>query len=220
MMSVHDVSAMMSVQWCHAMMSAQWCQHNDVSAMMSLSLQYKVVHTAHTASLIPRPSQFPPSSFWLLAVCKNRGGRPGPHYDVNDVSAYLHCGWTEGGGGNQLKVIACCSGWRTTHTRNVFFQLVTPPFLRLHIGTHWHLSRDKWTRSSPSVFAYYTCSQTGRWEIKTSPHAAGVYEWKSHERSMYYIHVHISMSVTLCPGKRLNHWHSQTQAWLGKRLNH
>ena len=32
---------------------------------------------------------FPPSSVWLLAVCKNRGGRPGPFYHMNDVSVYL-----------------------------------------------------------------------------------------------------------------------------------
>ena len=28
---------------------------------------------------------FPPSSFWSLAVCKNRGGRPGIIYHGNDV---------------------------------------------------------------------------------------------------------------------------------------
>ena len=32
---------------------------------------------------------FPPSSVWLLAVCKNGSGRPGPFYHMNDVSIYL-----------------------------------------------------------------------------------------------------------------------------------
>ena len=31
---------------------------------------------------------FPPSSFWLLAVYKTGGGRPGIFYYVNDVSVY------------------------------------------------------------------------------------------------------------------------------------
>ena len=30
-----------------------------------------------------------PSSFWLLPVCKNGRGRPGPFYQVNDISVYL-----------------------------------------------------------------------------------------------------------------------------------
>jgi len=34
------------------------------------------------ASLIPL------FSFWLLAVCKKGGGKPGPFYHVNDVSVY------------------------------------------------------------------------------------------------------------------------------------
>ena len=47
-------------------------------------------------SLIPRPS--PPSSFWLVAECKNGGGRLGPFYHVNDVSVYLHVGNSYRGG--------------------------------------------------------------------------------------------------------------------------
>ena len=31
----------------------------------------------------------PTVQFWSLAVCKNGGGRPGPFYDMNDVSVYL-----------------------------------------------------------------------------------------------------------------------------------
>ena len=34
----------------------------------------------------PRPSHCPSL---LLAVCKNRGGRPGPFYHMNDISVYL-----------------------------------------------------------------------------------------------------------------------------------
>ena len=41
-------------------------------------------------------ASFPTSSFSLLAVCKNGGGRPGSFYHVNDVSVYL--GRQRGGG--------------------------------------------------------------------------------------------------------------------------
>ena len=40
-------------------------------------------------SLVPTSQACPPSSFRLLGVCKNGGGRPGPFYHVDDVSVYL-----------------------------------------------------------------------------------------------------------------------------------
>ena len=45
-------------------------------------------------SLVPRPSHLP--FFYCLQYCKNRGGRPGPFYHVNDVSVCL--GRQSGGG--------------------------------------------------------------------------------------------------------------------------
>ena len=34
---------------------------------------------------LPCSQAFPPSSFWLLAVCKNGGGRPGSFFHIDDV---------------------------------------------------------------------------------------------------------------------------------------
>ena len=43
---------------------------------------------------------FPDFSFWLLAVCKNEGRRPGRFSHVNDANVYL--GKTEGGEGGRV----------------------------------------------------------------------------------------------------------------------
>ena len=56
----------------------------------NLCLWYKRVLTPLLVVMnYPRSQAFPPSSFWLLAVWKNGGGRPSIFYHVNDVSVYL-----------------------------------------------------------------------------------------------------------------------------------
>ena len=49
----------------------------------------------HTWRGVACSQGFPPSSFWSLAVCKNRGGRAGPFYHLNDVSVYTWRGICE-----------------------------------------------------------------------------------------------------------------------------
>ena len=53
-----------------------------------------VLSKCYLYSLVPRPSHRP--VFDLLQYAKNRGGRPGPFYHINDVSVYL--GRQRGGG--------------------------------------------------------------------------------------------------------------------------
>ena len=95
---------------------------------------------------------FPPSSFWSLAVCKNRGGRPGPFYHVNDASVYMGRQSGVPDRKNKLEPLSCsfCPiHWSFQHLRskkciasgskrrtcaqNAFFQLGTPHPL-------WHIA--------------------------------------------------------------------------------
>ena len=131
----------------------------------------------------------PTFQFWLLAVCKNGGGRgrSGLFYHVNDVSVYL------GGQGdeegclikracfvyvlfvlNQEWYIFCLQTFKTPAlgketTRkglNIVLSIGTPPPPpSVYLGRHWRHSCKKMDQAFPS-FYYVYCKQskTGRWE--------------------------------------------------------
>ena len=62
------------IQSSHTYSTLKWF-HDTLDKQILVTLSWHV-------SLIPL------FSFWLLAVCKKGGGKPGPFYHVNDVSVY------------------------------------------------------------------------------------------------------------------------------------
>ena len=77
----------------------------------------------HEPSLVPTLSKFPLSRFWSLAVCKNRGGRFGPFYHMNDILSTK----VEGGEGSPIErthlahpFFVLKQGWYVFHFTNVW----------------------------------------------------------------------------------------------------
>ena len=71
------------VEW--SCTSSRWCKCIFDSVLGCEEVPMQQLHWAHFVALI---WGLPTVQFWLLAVCKNGGGRPGIFYHMNDVSVY------------------------------------------------------------------------------------------------------------------------------------
>ena len=116
------------------------------------------------SSLVSRPFHQLVIACMQNGACKNGGGWPGQFYHVNDISVYL--GRQRGGGVPGQRTSFGAFLKRRTREQNAHFQRGTPP-PSVYLGRHWlihMIHMIKWTRPSPSVFAYCKWSKTGRWE--------------------------------------------------------
>ena len=133
---------------------------------------YRVLTMDCSLALFPG---LPNVQFWLLAVCKNGWGRPGPFYHMNDISIYL--GRQRGGGilkflpkhwsferSQSEKCTAPCSRLRTHNYVKYIILIRDSSTPSVCYGRHWCHSLDTWTRPSPSIIAYSKWSKTGLWE--------------------------------------------------------
>ena len=141
---------------------------------------------------VPCSQPFPPSRFWSLTVCKNRGGgggRPGSFYHVNDISVYLgrQRGRRVPNQKNAFHAHTLCfepgvvhfsfsnvtnsSVWGTNHKISLqahsFNGGPLPP--SVYLGRHWHHLHDKIDQAFLSLFTYCKWSKTGRWEGLVGP---------------------------------------------------
>ena len=103
-------------KWSHApwkpSIPVRWV-HDDICSLCNviihsfckLSLEIAELSKLDTLS-IPGLSTI---QFLVLAVCKNRGGRPGPFYHMNDISVYL-----VGGGPQSQRILCTCSSFPGT----------------------------------------------------------------------------------------------------------
>ena len=114
-------------------------------------------------SLVPRP-------FWSLAVCQNKGERPGPFYHMNDQKNAFHtvmCSlfWNRSGTFFTLQTSKLQHLGQKLQNKvwSLFFWSGTPP-PSVYLGRQNVIHVIQWTKPSRSIFAYCKWSKTGQRE--------------------------------------------------------
>ena len=130
-----------------------------------------------------------PTILLWCTICKNRLGKAGSIYHMNDVNFYLGRQREVGSkvrpavsiqtntvvpNIHKAKMLPLIAHDDEMHMWNVLFQSGVPPSLCLCWGRHWDHSHDNAPRPSPSVFVY--CRHIINWMMER-PGNEAIIEW-------------------------------------------